>query len=573
VPTEPELLRLLDRSPIGMYRSDAHGRLLLVNPAMVAMLGYDSVEEVLALDLNRDIYADPAGRQPVLEDYRLTGFVEGRRVEWKTRTGRILTVQLHGHVTETAQGLVFDATAIDLTEIDRLESELRREREEREKVATILDQVMRQMPALYWVVDNDLRILHGGGASEGITGYAAGTFRGATIQDVADADPMNVDTIANHHRALAGEIVKVEAEYRGKHLATVIGPYRCGGKIVGAIGTSIDVTPWRTLERRMVDAQRAESLGLLAGGLAHDFNNLLVAVIGYADLALRELAEGKSARAAVENIQLGDVGRAFDDMADRTAAIISSQRQLMADVSHELRTPLARIRVALELAAEDPVAAKDVLADVGHDLDEIDKLIEDILTTARLDVGPSALQREPISVGELADRAAARFHARYPARTLDKSVVDAERAVECDPVLLRRALDNLLDNAAKYSEASAPVTLAAKPNGTRVAFEIVDRGIGMTADELARAGTPFWRADTSRARRTGGVGLGLALARRIARAHGGDVSLDSAPGRGTTARLAIPLPAPQTEADGFTPAAEPHVEADGFAPAAKKAPS
>jgi signal transduction histidine kinase len=74
-----------------------------------------------------------------------------------------------------------------------------------------------------------------------------------------------------------------------------------------------------------------------------------------------------------------------------------------------------------------------------------------------------------------------------------------------------------------------------------VAFAIIDQGIGMSKEELSRAGTPFWRADGSRARKSGGVGLGLALARRIARAHGGDVSLESAPGRGTTARLEIPL--------------------------------
>jgi signal transduction histidine kinase len=79
------------------------------------------------------------------------------------------------------------------------------------------------------------------------------------------------------------------------------------------------------------------------------------------------------------------------------------------------------------------------------------------------------------------------------------------------------------------------------PKGKAVAFEVVDQGVGMTADELARAGTPFWRADTSRARKTGGVGLGLALARRIARAHGGDITLASVPGHGTTARLEIPL--------------------------------
>ncbi len=246
--------------------------------------------------------------------------------------------------------------------------------------------------------------------------------------------------------------------------------------------------------------------------------------------------------------EVGDVGRAFDEMADRTAGVLRSQRQLMGDVSHELRTPLARIRVALELAAEDPAAAKDVLADVGTDLDEIDQLINDILTTARLDGEHAKIDREATSLVELADRATRRFQARHPRRTLERSLGD-DRAIQCDPLLLRRALDNLLDNAAKYSEAGTPVTLAIEPNGNpsgqpsgeTIAFEIVDRGIGMSAAELERAFTPFWRADDSRARKTGGVGLGLALARRIARAHGGDVTLSSQPGQGTTARLEVPL--------------------------------
>ncbi|HEX5058350.1 MAG TPA: HAMP domain-containing sensor histidine kinase [Kofleriaceae bacterium] len=280
---------------------------------------------------------------------------------------------------------------------------------------------------------------------------------------------------------------------------------------------------------------------LVVGAATFWFSRRLVKPLGTLATAARNFGGGDiSARAKLRrDDELGDVGRAFDDMADRTSAMISAQRQLMGDVSHELRTPLARIRVALELAAEDPVAAKDVLADVGRDLDEIDQLIEDILTTARLDGEHTDVKREPISVGELADRAAARFSSRHPGRVLEKTVDDSERAIECDPVLLRRALDNLLDNAAKYSDAAVELTV--HPNGKQIEFSIVDRGVGMTSEELARAGTPFWRADGSRARRTGGVGLGLALARRIARAHGGDVSLDSAPGRGTTARLQIPL--------------------------------
>jgi len=302
-------------------------------------------------------------------------------------------------------------------------------------------------------------------------------------------------------------------------------------------------------------------------------------------VAARRFGSGDTAARAnlTRDDEVGDVGRAFDEMADRTASVLHSQRQLMGDVSHELRTPLARIRVALELAAEDPIAATDVLADVGADLDEIDQLIGDILTTARLDgdhvridrddvladVGADLdeidqligdilttarldgdhvrIDREATAVSELVDRASRRFAARHPGRMLDRvddtsrSERDGDRAIQCDPVLLRRALDNLLDNAAKYSDAGTPVVLAVQPNGTTIAFEIVDRGIGMSPSELDRAFTPFWRADGSRTRKTGGVGLGLALARRIARAHGGDVTLASHPGQGTTARLEVPL--------------------------------
>ncbi len=284
---------------------------------------------------------------------------------------------------------------------------------------------------------------------------------------------------------------------------------------------------------------------VLVGAASVWFSRRLARPLDQLATAARRFGAGDTAaRAQLDRRdELGDLGRAFDEMADRTAALLHAQRQLMADVSHELRTPLARIRVALELAAEDPSAAHDVLADVGADLDEIDQLIEDILTTARLDTAHARLERRPARLGELAERAAQRFAARHPGRKLETEL-GADREIDCDPALLRRAIDNLLDNAAKYSEPGTAVRLvvdeSAGPGGPRARFAIVDRGIGMSAEELERAGTPFWRADGSRTRRTGGVGLGLALARRIARAHGGEVTLQSAPGRGTTARIEVP---------------------------------
>lgn len=262
--------------------------------------------------------------------------------------------------------------------------------------------------------------------------------------------------------------------------------------------------------------------------------------------AAQRFGEGQlEARSEIKtNDELGDVGRAFDQMADRTATVLQSQRQMLADISHELRTPLARIRVALELVSEAPHAARDVLADLTFDLDEVDNLIADILVAARLEgAGANApeLRREEVTLDELLSATAARFSARYPDRVLEIDIVDGtEIQLHCEPRLLRRAIDNLVENAAKYS-TTGPVRIEARrASDGKLTLRIRDQGIGMSTDELQQAFTPFWRADSSRSRQRGGVGLGLALVRRIVHAHGGTVELASSLGVGTTATIALP---------------------------------
>jgi two-component system OmpR family sensor kinase len=113
-------------------------------------------------------------------------------------------------------------------------------------------------------------------------------------------------------------------------------------------------------------------------------------------------------------------------------------------------------------------------------------------------------------------------------------------ALRCDPVMMRRVLDNLLDNAVKHAPAPARVDLVVRPEGEGIAVEVRDDGPGMSAEVAERAFEPFYRGDASRDRRTGGVGLGLSLVRRIVEAHGGRVELSTEPGRGTSFLVRLP---------------------------------
>jgi signal transduction histidine kinase len=244
--------------------------------------------------------------------------------------------------------------------------------------------------------------------------------------------------------------------------------------------------------------------------------------------------------------ELGDVGRAFDDMAARVERLLSAQRELLANVSHELRTPLSRIRVALDLAAEgDSALAKESLGEIGVDLADLERLVEAVLTAARLELHSEsrpALRLAPVDVAALVQSAAARFRTVHADHPLSVEVTPPIAAIDADESLVRRVLDNLLDNACKYSEPDEPIVVRASDDhdGKAVRVEIVDRGIGIAAEDLPKLFTPFFRTDRSRARTTGGVGLGLVIARRIAEAHGGTLTIESSGEKGATAVLSLP---------------------------------
>lgn len=312
-------------------------------------------------------------------------------------------------------------------------------------------------------------------------------------------------------------------------------------------GQAVFVGPVRGLDPRRLAAFLAAVLGALALG-SLPLARSIVAPVEALTRAARALGGGDLAvRANVRaRGEVGELGRAFDEMAERIERLVRGEQELLANVSHEVRTPLARIRVALELAAEgDLEKARRYLAEIGADLDELDRLIDDVLAAARLDLAASGaalpVRKAPLDLGPVLEDAAARFRAAWPGRALELLRPAALPGLVGDAALLRRLLGNLLDNAAKYSEPPAPVELAARPEGGALLVEVRDRGIGIEREDLPRLFTPFFRTDRSRARGTGGVGLGLALARRIAEAHGGAIEVESAPGEGSTFRVRLPV--------------------------------
>jgi signal transduction histidine kinase len=248
--------------------------------------------------------------------------------------------------------------------------------------------------------------------------------------------------------------------------------------------------------------------------------------------------------------ELAELTRAFNDMADRVERLVTGHKELLANVSHELRSPLARVRVALELLPRGG-ESEARLADVERDLAELERLIDDVLTTARLDATGLPPHPGPVDTRALLEGIAARA-AHDPATagmSVRVAVAPASGVVVGDEALLRRALWNLVENAAKYGRP--PITLTARQEGARVALAVSDEGDGIPAVERERVFAPFVRLDPARTpggpgEPPRGFGLGLTLARRIAELHGGTIAAGpaaTAGGRERGCQVVIALPA------------------------------
>ncbi|CAN5409808.1 sensory box histidine kinase PhoR [soil metagenome] len=267
------------------------------------------------------------------------------------------------------------------------------------------------------------------------------------------------------------------------------------------------------------------------------------AAIGRGDLS-RRIPESAAGTEAGElgvalNRMLGRIEESFDERSRSEDRL----RQFVADASHELRTPVTTIRGYAELYRVGGLAREGDLGEAMRRTEQeairMGSLVEDLLDLARLDQG-RLFSLEPVDLAVVVTDAARDAGAVEPGRPITVSA-PAPVSIVGDDALLRQIVANLVANARVHTTPETPIHLRAFLSDGRAVVEVADDGPGMSPEVAARAFERFYRADPARTRHTGGSGLGLSIVAASVAAHGGTVALDSAPGRGTTVRVILPM--------------------------------
>jgi len=238
--------------------------------------------------------------------------------------------------------------------------------------------------------------------------------------------------------------------------------------------------------------------------------------------------------------ELGDLARTFDRMAGRIVTLLAAERRLLLDISHELRSPLARLGVAVELArsGEDLNSALDR---IQRESDRLNALVGQLLQVTRAEGDPNSLRKEPVRLDELVFQLVNDSEIEAAARGCHLIYGDsAAVTVEGDSELLRRAVENVIRNAIRYSPTGQTIEVGLRRRDEMVVVRVRDHGPGVPEEALPRLFDAFYRVEPDRDRSRGGIGLGLSIARRAVELHKGTImARNVAPG--LEVEIALPV--------------------------------
>jgi two-component system sensor histidine kinase CpxA len=311
------------------------------------------------------------------------------------------------------------------------------------------------------------------------------------------------------------------------------------------------VINWRALALRLV------IVSLIGGLLCYGLARYLTTPIRKLRSTSHEFADGNltarvSSPLVKRHDEIGQLGRDFNQMAERLESMVAAQHRLLGDISHELRSPLARMNVALELARKRAGAdARSALDRIERESETLNEMIGHLLTLTRLETGTRGLQASDVDLAHLVREVAE--DADYEAQSRNRSV----QVVTCDECstmgteeLLRSAVENVVRNAVRYTAEGTPVEITLRASngagrngngGGAAIISVRDHGDGVADEAIDKIFRPFYRTEDARDRESGGAGLGLAITSRAVRLHGGSVSAANAKGGGLEVTIKLPI--------------------------------
>lgn len=242
--------------------------------------------------------------------------------------------------------------------------------------------------------------------------------------------------------------------------------------------------------------------------------------------------------------EMRSVAAALNRLAETLQQEEGLRKESVQDLAHELRTPvmgiLARVEAAQDGVLDDEAANLSAMHDEAL---RLARLLDDLSALAEAERPGLLLQTEPVDLAAVAGAQTAAFADAFAGKGIELVADVRPAVVDGEPKRLEQIVVNLLSNALRYTDCGGAVTVTVRPDGDHAVLEVRDSGIGIAPEDVPRVFTRFWRGEKSRSRETGGAGIGLSIVKELAQAHGGDVTVESEPGRGSAFRVSLPLAA------------------------------
>ncbi|MFZ5952968.1 MAG: sensor histidine kinase [Candidatus Rifleibacteriota bacterium] len=354
-----------------------------------------------------------------------------------------------------------------------------------------------------------------------------------------------------------GKIVEFASEVMKHGIATsweIEGFHFQGCRVVSSSGkkyVAVRHLPWKSKKKHWFLVQRIlEALPLLiiiSAPFCFFLGRYMARPVIDISEASRRFASGDlqtrvTSSALLRFDEIGDLASDFNKMASQLESMIKSQQKLLGDISHELRSPLARMQVALEIMEKKSSSADKTMLDrVNLEVSRLNQLIGRLLELNRLGAAGSSENFGEIDLGLLLQRIC--DDGQFEACARNITIIRPELAsfkLKANPQLLEQAIENILRNAIRYSPENSKIEVGLEKSADKTIVSVSDQGPGIAEEHLARIFEPFYRCQDDRDRKTGGVGLGLAIAQQSIKMHRGEIRLSNLESGGLKVEIILP---------------------------------